>query len=257
MIKQLLIVKLKTYKQMKKKYLLLSVLFLSSIFLNAQEDQSSNLKSNHELSIIVDNVFAKNNLNGIWYTDEYGDLIRYYPFDDLVTPEMGLGYKFHLQGSEIRVKLAGMYKDGTNKNDDSDYKNENTYFSSTIALGYVLHQNMNKTQFFYGLDICMKLSELKSKNTNESYFYDYDYQSTYTSESIKNYTAYGIAPVFGIRFYLNPSFSLSTELKCNVLTYKEEHIHKSSTSDEDDTYNKKGIKTDFGPLGQISFNIHL
>jgi hypothetical protein len=251
----ILIVKPKKNKTMKNKHLLLSTLFFLSLLLNAQENQSSNFKSNHELSIIVDNVFAKNNFENIWYTNDYGDVIGYYPSKEGVTPEIGLGYKFHLPGSAIRFKISGTYNNSEDKDDDYGYKNELTYLSSKIALGYEFHKNMQKTQFFYGLDVNMNFSELKSKYTRDSYIYNYE--NTYTSETTTNYTAYGVSPLFGIKFYLNPSLSLSTELRYNVLFYKEEGIYKRSTSDEKDKDKTKGFKTDFGPLGQISFNIHL
>ncbi len=238
---------------MKNKHWLLSILFFPAIILNAQESQSSKFKSKHEISIIADNVFAKNNASLV-YTNQYGEFIGYYP-SEIVLPEMGLGYKFNLQGSAIRLKLSGVYKDGTRKDDDSNYKTDETYFSSTIALGYELHKNIGNTQFFYGLDISMKSISQKSKYTRENY-YLYN-TGTYTSKDIINYKAYGISPLLGIKLYLNPSFSLSTVLKYNVLSYNEKHVNKRSTSDEDTRYNENGITTNFGPLGQISFNIHL
>ncbi len=238
---------------MKNKHLLLYILFFPTIILNAQESQSSKFNSKHEISIIADNVFAKNNAPLV-YTNQNGNFIGYYP-SEIVLPEMGLGYKFHLQSSAIRLKLSGVYKDGKREKDNSNYKRDETYFSSTIALGYELHKNIGNTQFFYGLDIYIKSTNQKSKYTrNDYYLYNTE---TYTSEDIINYEAYGISPLLGIKLYLNPSFSLSTILKYNILSYNEKHINKRSTSDEDSKYNENGITTKFGPLGQISFNIHL
>ncbi len=50
--------------------------------------------------------------------------------------------------------------------------------------------------------------------------------------------------------------SISTEMKFILESYRGESIYRNSEIVEDDKTEISGINTKFGPLGQISINMH-
>ena len=238
-----------------KKTISIAILVLSFSGLFGQESNELGYKSKHEFCIVIDDIFAKNSFTyyPIMYYSASSLYIPYY-IDysslDLNTPKVGLGYKLHFGKSALRSKVSVGLRNNESDDKKSERKNEYSFFSSNISLGYEFHKNMNKTQIFYGFDLLMNINNTASKHTN------YGNTQETTSESIYKSTGFGVSPLIGAKYYLSSSVSISTELKYIIESYSGENVYKSSENTEDNKTETKGINTKFGPLGQISINIH-
>lgn len=241
---------------MKNLLLVIVFIFCISVVIKGQEKEESYSKSKHEFSIVLDDIFIKNNFiyypPPIYYTIDGYIPINYPDYSSTLIynmPKVGLGYKYYFQNSAIRSKLSiGV------GNHETDDKNSQRQFSisqqvSNFNIGYEFHKNINKTQIFYGLDLMLNISETSSKSRRYG-------ENSYTSETINSLTGFGISPLLGVKYYFNPSISLSTEIKYTVESYSGERVYKYSEAEEDNKTTIGGLDTRFGPLGQISVNIH-
>ena len=229
---------------MKNIIIIALISLISTVDTFAQENKISK----HELSIVIDDIFVKS-----YYNNMYLDKDMYYynilP-ENALMPKLGLGYKFHFSKSAIRLTNTFAFSNYQQDNEVS-YKNENTVIGLNSFIGYELHKNFNKTQFFYGLDASLKY--YKSKSKSENYHNNPVYINTYKEV----FKAYGIAPFFGIKYYITPNISLSTELKFLVQSYNKEYTSSSTYNNSENKSTVKGINYQFDPLGQLSINIHL
>ena len=83
-------------------------LFIGSLFIliysfsYSQENEEANKSKKHELSIVVEDFFAKNSFS--YYNDPYYYYnYRAYGFD---VTNVGLGYRFHLKKTAIRARVS-------------------------------------------------------------------------------------------------------------------------------------------------------
>lgn len=233
--------------------IVLLVLSISGVF--GQESNNDYYISKHEISIVIDDIFAKNTFASypiVYYTtSSYIPYYIEYSTIDLNTPKIGLGYKYHFSKSALRSKISVGLRNYESDDKNSERKNEYSFLTSNISLGYELHKNMNKAQIFYGIDLFMNFNNTTSKHTN------YGNTPNTSSENIYKYTGFGVSPLIGAKYYLSTAISISTELKYSIESYSGESFYKNSENAEDDKTKTKGINTKFGPLGQISINIHL
>jgi len=176
----------------------------------------------NEISISIDNIFLKETV--------------YFSDDDLVEiasriPELCLGYKFNFSNGAIRTRTSFSYNDSRYKPNEIITVKLQSLFSLGFNAGYEYHINMNKTQFFAGVE--MGVFYVKSKINSMSY-----YASSTTSELLN----VGVAPLAGIKYFISQSLSVSTELRLKFQYYE----YGSS---------QKGYDISAGPLGNISINL--
>jgi hypothetical protein len=235
---------------MKKKMMLFAWFFytsLVSINLFSQGDTSGVKKPRHELDIIIDDVFAKS------------PIINYPFVNDIYTPEytitaqnipkIGLGYKFNFNHSALRAKFS--YGSGQSTQNYSSNSNSDDYsvVSMQISLGYEFQKNMKKLQLFYGLDLFFNYTDLSTTNTNVNN------NTTYISKDVSLAPGYGASPFVGVKYFVLPNLSISTEI--NFTTEKYKTIDKTSyTGCPETTSYTYGSSTHIGPLGNIGINIH-
>jgi len=235
---------------MKSKILLVIGILTYPVY--GQESDESYYSSKSELSIVVDDIFAKNTYvypSNLYYPTPFS-LYSNTILEAVITPKIGMGYKFHFIKSAIHSKISVGYRNETVRNKYDTSTAENSLLTSGISFGYELHKNMNRTQLFYGVDMFINYSKLNSKSTN---FYN---SEKYISERIYNMMGYGISPLIGVKYFLGSSISVSTELKYSIEAYNGKNVSRYTGDTGDDIDKISGTDTKFGPLGQISLNIH-
>lgn len=231
------------------KHLTFFIICALPVFVYGQKNEDFQINSKNELNIVIDDIFAKEVVYPIY---EYinGAYYVYNPSSNVTTPRIGLGYKFHFSNSALRSKISLGSKNTTNENKIDTNKTENSIFSYSISLGYEFHKNFNRTQLFYGADVYLNNNKSTYKNTST-------YNSeTYTSETNTSSRALGISPLIGVRYFLSPAISLSTEVKFSIENLTGENNSSYSQNDSKNKNEFSGFQTYFGPIGQLSINIH-
>lgn len=230
----------------------LIILSVPFIYTHAQEKETTKVKNN-EFNIVVDDIFAKTPI--LYYPVYYWDnsiLVPYYDqsFYDINTTKVGLGYKHYFTNSGIRTKLSFGSKSDRNEYSNSGNSDEYNYLSTNFYLGYEWLLKFEKVHIFYGVEAFLNHEMLMSKST---YHNNYNIQ---TSESNLVKNGYGASPLLGVKYYIAGPLSVSTEFKFNVEFYNGKTTYENSESSEVTETKNSGMKTNFGPLGQISVNIH-
>ncbi len=230
------------------------VLILSFICLysQAQEKETPKVKNN-EFNIVVDDIFAKTPV--IYYPYYYWDnqmFVPYYnsSYYDIVTTKIGLGYKHYFKNSGIRTKLSFGSNSDRSEYSGNDNSNEYNYLSANFHLGYEWLLKFGKAHIFYGAEGFVNHEKLNS----ESVYYNGIYRQTSKSKSVN--TGYGASPLLGVKYYIAGPLSVSTEFKFIVEFYDGKTTYENSESPEVSETKNSGMKTRFGPLGQLSVNIH-
>jgi hypothetical protein len=112
-------------------------------------------------------------------------------------------------------------------------------------LGYQRDINFYRTQVYFGADLFYEYYSIKK---------EYKYETGFSFNHNRR-KGYGIAPLLGVKLYITPAVSISTETNFRVNNYE-----KKETSDSDNyknTTNSKGFGVEFNPVGMISVNVHL
>ncbi len=207
----------------------------------AQESNENNFATKHELSIVIDDIFSDNYAIEDYYMDNSSV--------DWIAPKIGLGYKFHFANSAIRSKVLFGIKDNVSDVVSHEIKNESSYKSLKAFVGYELHKNLTKTQLFYGLDVFINYNHLTSKES-----FQYNSQIVSINNELENF-GFGVIPLIGVKYFFSPMLSISTEVKYQIESYTETRIYSNIYSEGFKT-KVTGLNTTFGPLGQLSINIH-
>jgi hypothetical protein len=237
----------------------LSIFLLSfTLFANSQDTINDLFSEKNELSIVIDNVFAKNQDNyPIFYTTSQGS-INIIPFDDFSgyrQTTIGLSYKRHFKKSALRSKIS--FASHSYKENDTEtvgFRQDSKSLFTSFDLGYEWNVNLTRVRFFYGFDLFInyRKNEIVFDNNNIGIVNDFHRVTTLKS------TGYGISPLMGVRIYVTKSISFSTELKFVIGAYNGSDVSETTEGEfnysSDDSYN--GTNFGFGPLGQISVNIH-
>ncbi len=221
----------------------LLVICILSVPSFGQETTEIDFTTKHELSIVLDDIFA----NSVTVTPPY------YMYDIPTipqSPKIGLGYKFHYTNSAIRSKISFGLIDYLSDDIDAHRKNKVSSTSISLFFGYEFHKNFKKVQFFYGSDVFINHRKSSNKET------DYHIFPNFIDEYIDTSTSYGFSPLLGIKFLLSPMVSVSTELKFIIESYKSKVSYQYRDMEEEIS-NISGLNTNYGPLGQLSINIHL
>jgi len=238
-----------------KTSVIIALLVMISSLAMAQTEVNESTDSKHELSIVIDDIFAPEvvAIQPI-YNDPYVVYYSDFAMLDKYTTKIGLGYKFHFGENALRTKFSvGI----GNENMDEDYDQDSDYDYSIESknsmikafLGYERNITFGKAQVFFGFDFNFT-KYTSDVTTEEKYTYD-DYKIIRTN----SYQGIGLSPLLGVRYYITPKFSLSTEVKYQVESYNGESTRKYNDNPE---YKEKvnGLYTKFGPLGSLSVNIH-
>ncbi|MDA3894129.1 MAG: outer membrane beta-barrel protein [Salinivirgaceae bacterium] len=240
---------------MKKKIFLVffSLLFFSILYLNAQEKHDNSIDSRYELSIVIDDLFGKQTYSSYPYYEpyylKYSSSIAVIPINVNI-PKIGLGYKYHFDKSAIRSKLSFGSSNITNNNVNDSSKSENSITVLGITVGYEFNKTFDKVVIFYGLDVSMKVNNI---NYESSYTYE---NEVYTNKSAQQYNAFGISPLLGVKYFITPKLSVSTEIKYVIESFESKETNKLSGSDIERKTEGSGTNTYLGPIGQISINVH-
>jgi len=205
-----------------KKILLITVVFLSSINIYAQEQETVNTSFKNQFNIGYFNAF---NLSGI--------------------NEFGIGYK-RIINKKGALRLATSFaisKNETNYTDRVRIENKTTI---TPRMGYEFRMNFEKWMVFYGVDIVASYSN----NTN-------DYRLTDPAESDRNVyreennKGIGFSPILGVQYRLNKWISFSTETSFDFMYTKTETFENTNFQSD-----KVNVKAQLSPLGIFSVNLH-
>lgn len=236
-----------------KTFAFIFILNLLFSYSQAQIDEADKIRNN-EFSIVVDDIFAKTPI--IYYPYFYLDnqvFLPYYDFRyyDITTTKIGLGYKHHFNNSGIRTKLSFGTKSDRTEYSDNDNTEEYNYLSTNFYLGYEWLLKFRKAHIFYGAEAFVNYENLKSI---ASYYNEFNNEQTSESTSVN--TGYGVSPLLGVKYFIAGPLSVSTEFKFNVEFVNGKTTFKHSELPTESETKHSGMETSFGPLGQLSVNIH-
>ncbi len=160
------------------------------------------------------------------------------------SPNLGIGYK--------RTVKKGAWRFGTGfrySNNSRDLETSPDIFTSwaiSPRAGYEFHQNYNRLQLHYGVELASSFSSAQSER-NDVGDPNYDF---YQSKGV----GIILRPVLGLKVFLAKSVSITTE------TYLYVSYSKSTTTNTygttTNTYSNNGTSVGLGPLGIFSVNIH-
>jgi len=228
--------------------MLLTAIFIIGITsaLHSQETEKAAFNTKKtEVNIAVANIFSKNYLYPYYLYD--GDLIYPY-FDDFNQPRTKLIAGLKLHNPKGAVRLAAEFTYNSKKFDNDD----NTETSSSYRVldagfnaGYEWHSTFNRVNIYYGFDL--SVSHINYNYTNNV---NNDEHITKSRE-----ISYGISPLVGVNFFITPNLSIGTEMKFITKAFTGKTIYEYN-GEEQDTDKSSGFRTQFGPLGFLSLNIH-
>ena len=234
---------------MKRIQLLLVSLVLFSFVHSYAQEETNYFSKKNEINIQVDDVFGGS---------DYLTWIDYYNYDQSVgmysiyftTPSVGIGYKRHIGNGAIRLKfsmatLAQIYS--RNDNDDPDI--EFAMHRESYSAGWEFHNNMGRTQVFFGADAVLNMQATVAKE----YTYIDNSSDERTDKSAK--VGFGFKPFLGFKYFISQNFSVSSEYHFLGEFYTSESIHNADEQNETKSKNT-GFSSQFGPLGQITFSFH-
>jgi len=231
--------------------MLLIVIFsmgFNSLMQSQETEKTAFNTKKTEVNIAIANVFAKNNQYPYYVYD--GSLVLpYYLYYDFNQPRTKLiaGLKFHNPKGAVRLAAefgynSRKYDNGDNSANSSSYKTLEAGFDA----GYEWHSTFNRVNIYYGFDLSFAHANYKSINTVNS-------NEEYTTKSGE--MSYGVSPLIGVNFFITPNLSIGTEMKfiTEGFTGKTTDAYNGQEQNENKT---SGLRTEFGPLGFLSFNIH-
>jgi hypothetical protein len=242
------------------KRILLSIVVLFAITTAFAQDEINYFQKKHEINVQVDDIFKDvSDFSYLFYLNDDYEYIYYYPYFSK-GPSIGMGYKYHFGKGALRAKIS--FNGQSINSDDEDDNNENlnitskqTFGGQNFAIGYELHTNLKRMQIFYGLDLTMGRQKINSENKYD-YLATYEYYEDYTVTLSQTVITYGVKPFLGFKYFIIPQFSVSTEYFFSYQLYKNSYKYERTNSDVVDKSSANGYKTEFGPLGQITFGFH-
>jgi hypothetical protein len=169
--------------------------------------------------------------------------------------DLGIGFKRHNKSGAFRIGLNFSINNSNSLDSKSNlnsgilfYNNTDLLFSPRI--GYEFHEDYNKMQLFYGLDL---------KTVYRKYFREMIYQASGNDE-LSGYKekSFGLNPFIGVKYRFNKRFSLSTETNIYILYSKTLNYSKSAVNNSEENFRQIGsrFQTRLNPLGVFTFNFH-
>ncbi len=230
---------------MKKKSLFLACfVYLSFVSIESfsQDNTSDTKKTRHELNIIVDDIFAKTLVADHSYYNDYTN-------SALNSPKVGLGYKLNFNNAALRTKISFGSNQNTSNGPANTSKSDYSSVATKFNIGYELQKDIDKLQIFYGLDVFLNYNALTLKNSSVHNSASYD------SKSSSNTLGFGTSPFFGVKYFVIPNLSISTEINFSIESYKSSDKSSNQSNPETST-DYKGMHTRIGPIGNIGINLH-
>jgi hypothetical protein len=243
-----------------KKYLSVALMLFSLISFGQEEkmieEKKEAKKPKHEVRIIMENFFGKNN-----EADPYDQIVNYIAFDALDNYNIykskfsyGLGYNFNLNHFGIRTR--GYYSSSSDAYIDYyGFEVESNHIQYKVGFGLVYQKQFKKLTFFTGIDY---LTFNMSAKTITKYL-----SSVYNQEGreVLEYKGFSIEPLFGIKCFLLKNFSISTELRLSFDKFNanRESIfvdYNYAQNNRDSSFDFDGHDNRVGPNGTVSFNFH-
>lgn len=234
------------------KKIIFSVLFLLIVGIAKTQNESDTLTHfKHEISIVIDDVFAEQTYAVYPF---YESFLSLYPYPPTIiptgnnVPKIGIAYKYHFPKSAIRSKVSFASKSNSRSNVNDSVNTDDYYTTSSISLGYEWNKTHGKVEFFYGIDITIRSSyySSESKSTNNG--------DEYRSETEQNFNAFGLSPLLGVEYKFTPKLTISTEIKYTIESFDASETRNYSGRRDEIKFEDSGSNNYFGPLGQISIN---
>lgn len=214
---------------MKKIIALSAIVCLIAFSLKSQESIFEKVKPN-ELSFGFYNVFKLND-----------------------SPNFGLLYKRTIKKGAIRVGSKFYLSKSTREYESNDYRTESSSYSISPRVGYEFHSNIKRWQIFYGVDATFSYSNHKSTDNYSNSSIDY-------RESIDKRYSFGVRPLVGVKYQINPWLSVTTETGVNFNYFASDAYSKVQYIDaESETENIRktnGFSVYLESLGLLSINFH-
>ncbi len=228
-----------------------SLLLVVSFSFSQKQVSDSLYNSNFEFGIVLDDIFARHTQviqMGYWgclkcssYNNDYYEFKPNYP-------KVGFAMKRYFGNSALRTKIS--YGSRRKIIDDKENEQKNKYDHSmlTFSIGYEFHKTVDRTQFFAGVDLLYR----KLEGIREHIYFEQGTKSKYTD----NITSYGVRPLLGAKYFISPLISVSTEFSLYMEKFDGEEVYEYSENPLDEKTEIGGAETRFGPLGQLSVNVH-
>ena len=273
---------------MKHKKISFFVLFtiICSQTLFSQENREVDFFNNkHEISISGMNIFD-NDKEVIYYYPYYrlGPfrwINWYYQYDIYKINKDNrlyvLSYKYHISKHSIRLNFYfnnSFYKETRSNNDYPATPDITKYNISRyrIGFGYEINKNFVRTGMFIGIDFYYDFRKEFSKSEiawKDRYYNDPEDDDNYIEVKVNNKTSntdnknsYGIAPLIGVKYFLTPYLSFSTEARFIIENYRnnkeywEFNDHPEYGRDQTDISEHNGSIVKIATVGTFSVNIH-
>jgi len=167
-----------------------------------------------------------------------------YEFEKYYKNPFSLGAKIKGNKGALRLKLFYNYNSETDLDDAGKKEIKTGYCHSQTSIGYELHKNFQRTQFYFGVDLIKTNYKINERDYNA-----YSYKQRPHKNEIYSKICWGLGPFTGAKYFITPHFSLSTEISVLFENFKEEY--------PEDNRESKGSKVYMGPAGILSVNIHL
>ena len=236
---------IKSAKQILALLFLVFTLALNSISQGNMEDSGKETKQRKwQINFGIADFLAK---NAPFELSDY-TLVIFQDDNSFVRPVIGA--KYLTKYGSVRTGLSFR---NYNSESGPDLWGQNIYKSSRtwdLFLGYESYITFNRFKVYYGLDLVTGLQRELFENESDSVFISLDAYASY----------FGASPLIGLDYSLSRLFSISTEIKVNYRYYsgyfcRQYSDYPGATGKIEDTFN--GSVLDIGPIGFISFNIHL
>jgi hypothetical protein len=223
-----------------------SIGFTSALLSQEAEKAAFNTKKT-EVNIAIANVFAKNDFYP-YYMYDGTMVLPYYFYYDYSQPRTKLiaGLKFHNPKGAVRLAFEFSYNGGKYDNGNSANTSSYKILEAGMNAGYEWHSTFNRVNIYYGFDMSIAHANYKYINTVNSN----EEHSTKSSE-----ISYGMSPLVGVNFFITPNLSIGTEMKFIMEGFSGKTWDEYNGQEQNE--NKySGFRSQLGPLGFLSFNIH-
>jgi hypothetical protein len=261
------------------------VIICSQTLFSQENKEVVFLNNKHEISISGMNIFD-NDKEEIYYYPFYRIgpspwINWYYPYYSYTINRdnrlYGLAYKYHISKHALRLNFYfnNSFDKETSSNYDYPLNPDITKYNISryrIGIGYEINKNFVRTGIFFGFDFFYDFrKELNRTETFRKAYYYYDpldndnyieVKVNFKTKNTENKTSYGIAPLIGVKYFLTPYLSFSTEARFIIENYRSNeeqwYFNDHPADGSDETYESEhiGSLSKIATVGTFSVNIH-
>ena len=258
--------------------ILIGLIFSQALF--SQESKEVNyFDKKHEISISGMNIFD-NNMEETYYYP-YRWINWFYPYYSYTINKdnrlYGLAYKYHISKHALRLNFYFNNSSDKETHPNNDYPGtpDITKYNISryrIGIGYEINKNFERTGMFFGIDFYYDFRKEFSKSETvrtDRYYNDPEDNNNYIEVKVNNKTSntdnknsYGITPLIGVKYFLTPYLSFSTEARFIIENYRSNeeqwyfNDHPEYGSDQTDVSKHNGSLAKIATVGSFSVNIH-